>query len=159
MGGEGRARAQTVSRRHLLPIVRADRDAVSVDELAAAAEERPRTRAECRDGPRPCAFISCRFHLYLDVNPATGSIKFNFPDREPWEMTESCALDVADRGGATLDVVGAALNVVRERIRQEERRLLQKAHALGFYEDDSWRDLARDGLSPDRDAIDARCAP
>ena len=43
-------------------------------------------------------FISCKHHLYLDVNPETGSIKLNFPHLEPWEMLESCSLDVAERG-------------------------------------------------------------
>jgi len=37
------------------------------------------------------------------VNPSTGSIKLNFPDKEIWEMEETCALDVADRGGITLE--------------------------------------------------------
>jgi len=32
----------------------------------------------------------------------------------------SCALDVADRGGATLEEVGALINVTRERVRQIE---------------------------------------
>lgn len=84
----------------------------------------PRTRAECDQVERPCPFLSCRHHLYLDVNPQTGSIKFNFPDVEPWELTETCALDVADRGGVTLEEVGSILNLTRERIRQMETRAL-----------------------------------
>lgn len=91
---------------------------------------RPRCRAECENVPRPCPFLSCRHHLYLDVNASTGSIKFNFPDLEPWEMTESCALDVADRGGVTLEEVGAIINVTRERIRQLECRALQHLKSL-----------------------------
>jgi DNA-directed RNA polymerase sigma subunit (sigma70/sigma32) len=35
-------------------------------------------------------------------------------------MTESCALDVAERGAMTLVEVGAALNITRERARQIE---------------------------------------
>ena len=27
--------------------------------------ERPKTRSECVDGPRPCAFVSCKYHLSL----------------------------------------------------------------------------------------------
>lgn len=81
---------------------------------------RPRVRAECVDGHRPCPFVSCRYNLFLDVHPTRGSIKLNFPDREPDEMGESCALDVADRGGQTLEQVGAAMNVTRERLRQLE---------------------------------------
>ena len=58
---------------------------------------KPRTRAECRDMDRPCPFVSCKYHLYIDVHPVRGSIKLNFPDVEVWEMTDTCALDVADR--------------------------------------------------------------
>ncbi|MBA2662781.1 MAG: DNA-binding protein [Bradymonadaceae bacterium] len=87
---------------------------------------RPRDRSECRSGERPCPFVSCKYHLYLDVNPHTGSIKLNFPDLEVWELAETCALDVADRGGITLEEVGELLNLTRERIRQVEATGLEK---------------------------------
>jgi hypothetical protein len=92
--------------------------------------ERPRTRAECGDAPRPCPFVSCQHHLYLDVSARTGAIKLNFPDLEVWDMTETCALDVADRGGTTLEEVGAIMNLTRERIRQVEVKGLAKLAAL-----------------------------
>lgn len=82
--------------------------------------EKPRTRAECEGTERPCPFVSCKHHLYLDVSARTGAIKLNFPDIEPDEMRESCALDVADRGGETLEEVGAIMNFTRERTRQIE---------------------------------------
>ncbi|NLE85282.1 MAG: hypothetical protein GX607_02670 [Myxococcales bacterium] len=91
---------------------------------------RPRTRSECVDGPRPCPFVSCKHHLFIDVSPRTGAIKLNFPDLEVWELTESCALDVADRGGTTLEDVGAIMNLTRERIRQVEVKALAKLEAL-----------------------------
>lgn len=91
---------------------------------------KPRTRAECVDGARPCPFVSCKHHLYIDVSPRTGAIKLNFPDLDVWEMTESCALDVADRGGTTLEDVGAIMNLTRERIRQVEVKALAKLEAL-----------------------------
>lgn len=84
--------------------------------------ERPRVRGECIDGPRPCGFVACRHHLYLDINPENGSIKINFPHIEPHELIESCALDVADRGGVVLDDLGNLLNVTRERARQLEMK-------------------------------------
>jgi hypothetical protein len=92
--------------------------------------ERPRTRAECAEGERPCPFVSCQHHLYLDVSARTGAIKLNFPDLEVWEMNETCALDVADRGGTTLEEVGAIMNLTRERIRQVEVKGLAKLAAL-----------------------------
>lgn len=88
--------------------------------------DRPKTRGECREELRPCPYVSCKFHLYLDVNPETGSIKINFPDLEPWELTTTCSLDVADQGGLTLDDVGKIMNLTRERIRQVEVRGLLK---------------------------------
>lgn len=83
---------------------------------------RPRSRKECAHGLRPCPFVSCRYHLYLDVNEEKGSLKLNFPDLEVWELPETCALDVADRGGMTLEEVGEIMNLTRERIRQVEVR-------------------------------------
>ncbi|MBK7581831.1 MAG: hypothetical protein IPI67_16685 [Myxococcales bacterium] len=92
--------------------------------------EKPSTRAECAEGPRPCPYVSCKHHLYIDVSPRTGAIKLNFPDLEVWELNESCALDVADRGGTTLEDVGAIMNLTRERIRQVEVKALAKLEAL-----------------------------
>jgi hypothetical protein len=91
---------------------------------------KPRTRAECAEGPRPCPFVSCKHHLFVDVSARTGAIKLNFPDLDAWEMNESCALDVADRGGTTLEDVGAIMNLTRERIRQVEVKALAKLEAL-----------------------------
>ena len=91
---------------------------------------KPRARAECLEGPRPCPYVSCKHHLYIDVSPRTGAIKLNFPDLDVWEMGESCALDVADRGGTTLEDVGAIMNLTRERIRQVEVKALAKLEAL-----------------------------
>ena len=115
-----------------LAILRAEKPA----ESSRAA---PYSRREClseldaaklvgwRDGrgdgancTRPCPFVACRYHLYLDVNPETGSIKLNFPHLEVWQMKETCALDVADRGGTTLEEIGELMNVTRERVRQLE---------------------------------------
>src|SRR5687768_18394193 len=45
-------------------------------------------------------------------------------------MNETCALDIADRGGTTLEEVGAILNLTRERIRQVEVKALAKLDAL-----------------------------
>jgi hypothetical protein len=94
-------------------------------ESPVAEYWRPKTRGECLRGPRPCPYVACRWHLYLDVT-RNGSIKFNFPDLEPHEMAVSCALDVADRGGCTLDRLSERFNVTRERIRQMEVTALSK---------------------------------
>ena len=92
---------------------------------------RPKARGECANVSRPCPYVSCKYHLYIDVNPATGSIKINFPDLEVWELQHSCALDVAQTGGITLEEVGEILNLTRERIRQVEVRGLMKLKEEG----------------------------
>jgi hypothetical protein len=134
-GKRGRRRSKTMSRKEIARELRRQRAFGLVDpELEAVVREieaaRPRSRADCAGGARPCMFISCKHHLYLDVNPSTGSIKLNFPDREVWELEETCALDVADRGGITLEEVGTIMNLTRERIRQVETRGLLKLRAV-----------------------------
>ena len=91
---------------------------------------RPVAREQCRGEARPCPWVACKHHLYLDVNPETGSIKINFPDLEPWELKETCALDVAERGGITLEEVGEIMNLTRERVRQVETAGLAKLAAI-----------------------------
>lgn len=97
------------------------------EDLALPARHaRPRTRGEC-PAERPCPYVGCRHHLFLEVQPS-GNLHLAFPGREPGELRESCALDVADRCGASLEEVGAALGLTRERVRQIEAKAL--AHAL-----------------------------
>tara|TARA_R110002096_G_scaffold434832_5_gene658229 strand:+ start:31183 stop:31812 length:630 start_codon:yes stop_codon:yes gene_type:complete len=91
---------------------------------------RPKTRAECQGDTGPCPWVACKHHLYLDVNPETGSIKINFPDLEPWELKHTCALEIADRNGITLEDVGEIMNLTRERIRQVEVRGLAKLRQM-----------------------------
>jgi len=134
---KGRRRSKTIARKQMMR----ERKHMQVDpELIALAEQlRPRTRRDCANAARPCLFVSCKHHLYLDVNPETGSIKLNFPDDEVWELAETCALDVAERGGLTLEEVGEILNLTRERIRQVEATGLQKLLAIS--DDEELKDL------------------
>ena len=98
-------------------------------KLRLAADERPKSRADCPTS-RPCPWVSCRYHLYLDVLPRTGRLILAFPELEPWELSETCALDAADRaakkGGFTLQEVGDVMNITRERVRQLEARAREK---------------------------------
>ncbi|HRC56954.1 MAG TPA: sigma factor-like helix-turn-helix DNA-binding protein, partial [Kofleriaceae bacterium] len=104
---------------------------------------RPATREQCREDMRPCPWVACKHHLYLDINPETGSIKINFPDLEPWELQNTCALDVAERGGITLEEVGEIMNLTRERIRQVEVRGLLKLKMGSPSPDELGADLLR----------------
>ena len=130
--GEVRVKPKTLSRRELK---RQRWDINSPAEILAALEaRRPRSRADCVEAKRPCLFVSCKYNLYLDVNPVTGSIKFNFPGKEIWELAETCALDVAERGGITLEEIGELMNLTRERVRQLENDALGKVRELGLDE-------------------------
>ncbi len=109
------------------------------EEMSSLPSLRPQTRAECRDMPRPCPFVGCRFHLYLDVNPRNGNVKYNFPDKEPWQLEVSCSMDVAEaEGGVTLEEIGQVMNLTRERVRQVEVVALGQVGEEGtFHEEDS----------------------
>lgn len=91
------------------------------DDYLALDELRPRTRGDCDNVPRPCPYVSCRHHLYLDATQA-GGITLNFPDLEPGDLAESCSLDIADLGEHRLEDVGAAMNITRERVRQLQQK-------------------------------------
>lgn len=128
-----RSRRKRAVRARTISVKRMSRREIERTRVQAPPEpwfDRPESRAECIQGPRPCPHVSCRHHLYLDVSPRTGAIKLNFPDLEVWEMAISCALDVADEGGATLEDVGAIMNVTRERIRQMEIKALSRLGAV-----------------------------
>lgn len=121
-------RSKTLSRRQMMREYRKNGKAAAAStEVAEPVDyERPKTRADCLKMGRPCLFVACRHHLYLDINPETGSVKLNFPGREVWELEHTCALDVAEQGGITLEEVGDILNLTRERIRQLESSGLKK---------------------------------
>ncbi len=130
-GDDDRRRSKTMSRKEMARDLRRRRlsGQIDPDEQALLNEisgSRPKSRADCISSPRPCVFVSCKYNLYLDVNPETGSIKLNFPDKEIWELEYTCALDVAEKGGITLEEVGEIMNLTRERIRQVETRGLEK---------------------------------
>ena len=120
-------RARTIARKHLTHnYMEAEAQKLesfmSSPEYAAIVATRPKTRGDCKGGSRPCPWVACSEHLYLDVNPTTGTIKFNFPDHELEDLRATCALDVADEGVHTLEQVGEFMNLTRERVRQVEVR-------------------------------------
>jgi Sigma-70, region 4 len=99
-------------------------EAIEPAEARRAALARPRTRDDCRDGPRPCPWTSCRHHLGLDVT-TSGAIDYPSNGLEPWELAETCALDIAERGDPlTLDQVARILGISRQRVHQVERMAL-----------------------------------
>lgn len=85
--------------------------------------ELPATRGDCAMMSRPCPWVSCRHHLYLEVLPG-GTLRISHPDLMPWELKDSCSLDVADRGDHVLEEIAVALNITKERARQIEEPAL-----------------------------------
>lgn len=81
---------------------------------------RPATRGDCEGGERPCPWVSCRYHLLLDVDPKTGAIHTSFGGADFDQIPQTCTLDIADRGGETLESIAQTLGLTRERVRQIE---------------------------------------
>ena len=98
-----------------------------------ATYERPLVRSDCLAGgsnaARPCPWVSCAYHLALDVSEDSGNIKLTFPGVEVEDMRHTCALDLAEGDGATLDEIGAAQNISRERVRQIELQAIAHLRA------------------------------
>ena len=140
----GRRRRRSRARARTISIRRLSKTELNLGRMMYPEQQywRPQTRGECADMERPCPFVSCKYHLYIDVHPLRGSIKINFPDLEVWEMTDTCALDIADRGGITLEEVGEIMNLTRERVRQVETQGLAKLERLS--EVDQLRDYVDD---------------
>lgn len=72
---------------------------------------KPKTRGDCQKGGinavRPCQHAWCRHHLDKSTS-------------------ESCALDVADRGEHSLEEIAELFGLTRERIRQIEETAVFK---------------------------------
>lgn len=97
---------------------------------------RPKTRADCAKVPRPCPYVGCKYNNYLHVHDGSA----NPPGRadsvdhrlrilhegEPGDMPAhlSCAMDIAEAGGASCKDIAEALGVSRQRADQVLRRTL-----------------------------------
>jgi hypothetical protein len=85
----------------------------------------PVTRGDCRNIPRPCPFIRCKWHVLWAskqgtalIGSAPEHIVVNWIlDLDPeW----SCVLDIADRGGVILDDIARVMGITKEYVRQIE---------------------------------------
>jgi hypothetical protein len=108
--------------------------------------------------------VSCRQNLFLEV-VAGGRLRLNGgPD--PTKMPEawSCALDVADRGGATLEEVAEHLSVTRQFVQHIEKGALLKLRgkpAIQEMHEDLGPTRFRGRIEPERErrGPDADVAP
>lgn len=87
-------------------------DVLTADDIDALSM-RPGTRGECVNGPRPCPWVGCKYHLWLNVGKR-GHVTY----RPGSEGDDSCALDVADRGG--VDGAGFARSMGISRARGDQ---------------------------------------
>lgn len=80
---------------------------------------RPLYRGECETVPRPCPWIGCRHHMGItEYRRENGSLRIATDDPTTLDPAASCSLDLAELGGMTLQQVGDALGITRERARQ-----------------------------------------
>lgn len=104
------------------------------DILKMHAHERPRTRGDCVNGPRPCPWASCRHNLLIDLKQRHDSQRA--PDvieyGEVDEIGETCSLDVADAGESTLNDIADMHSCTRERVRQIEGIAMRKIYKSGL---------------------------
>jgi len=97
-----------------------------------STRQTPRTRGACEGGERPCRWKACRYHLWgEDERPGRP-----WDGKRPHTLVvahheETCALDLADRGGMSRAEVGEVMGLGYERVRQLELRALEKLRAGG----------------------------
>lgn len=100
---------------------------------------RPRSRTECLDGPRPCPWVSCRYHLLLDVTE-DGRLYNNWQVDETsadsiadtlTAMPDTCSLDRSHEG-LQQEEIGALFSLTKQRIEQIEARAIARLKAAGI---------------------------
>jgi hypothetical protein len=114
--------------RNLRPPTAAQRRLLAIESYDVSLQQlRPRTRADCATGPRPCPWVGCRYHFAFEIHPETGALREVFPDfniavdpgagllRMQAEIGSTCALDVLERDevenvGGVLTLYQAALS-------------------------------------------------
>lgn len=119
--------------------------------------ERPRTRGDCVNGVRPCPWVGCRHHLWLDTYKE-GRLRFRV-DVPPWELEHSCALDVADEGPHSEQEIAEIMALSDQAVRIVENSAMKKmlqgiAEHLGpFYTEQSdlcFREFSNYGIKREK---------
>lgn len=103
----------------------------------------PKTRGDCEGVDLPCNFLSCRHNLVIsavgtgrDAGARVSGLR-RMIDMDNPELMEAirdrlnagnptCALDVAEEDGQTLEQIGNIMGLTRERVRQIEEEALDK---------------------------------
>lgn len=99
----------------------------------------PVTRGDCIEGARPCPHLMCRYHL--------GSVPSG----------ETCTLDMADRGGMSLEEIGEVMGLdSRETVRVIEAQAMRK---ILFAASDGKLDELLDHVDPNWRTADRSAGP
>ncbi len=95
-------------------------------KLPVYPEKRPETREGCADMPRPCPFLTCKWHLgHEAIGPDVDDD--TLAEAIASETGDTCALDVADRGPQTERWVAQLMGLSHQRVHQLSRDA--KSHA------------------------------
>ncbi len=98
----------------------------------------PRNRGECIDGPRPCPYLSCRHHLWLQLGQDQAGNwqrgRMGSAELRP-ATVQTCALDVAEHGATSKDV-GRLLGMDETRVRQIAAKAFKKLKRAGVSVDE-----------------------
>ena len=98
---------------------------------------KPRCRDDCLGLPRPCPYVSCWWHTYLDLKP-NGEVVYNWGNRpvEDIPYWGSCVLDLADGGGIEeeelSEVLGMEIGAFRRFYESILRKLRHHKYADAF---------------------------
>ena len=92
-------------------------------------EQQPPPREQCVGAARPCQWLNCRYHLW--VNERRPGRRWEAREHLPGierSTPETCALDVAEvaSDGLSRGSVGKLLGISNERVRQIEESALAK---------------------------------
>ena len=116
---------ESVTARRMLKVIQAD-------PPAAPHADRPKTRGDCSAGPRPCPWVGCRHHLFLNVTPK-GTIQFleGSDVAALADMPDTCSLDVADRGPEEYANLGPRLHMTAFGARLSGAKAIVRLHQGG----------------------------
>jgi hypothetical protein len=89
----------------------------------------PATRGDCSAIARPCPRYLCRHNLSVEDERAGRPHHGVSPPPVIVVKSESCALDVAERGGLSYRALGAVLAITRQRAEQVAARAARKLQA------------------------------
>jgi hypothetical protein len=73
------------------------------DVLPDLEEQRPRSRDACASVPRPCPHSACKYHMFFENDPVSGSLRMRPPTILLDSSTCSCALDMAEMRIQSID--------------------------------------------------------